>query len=315
MAYRFQRQESIDDGVRRIVSEQVEKAIGELKDESMDRAEAIHQVRKRCKKIRAVVRLIRPENESLYKQENAIFRDLAGDVSALRDLDVMIGTLDGLAKDVPRDAQGSYEAIRKVLLGRREKLTGKDSVSSEALEALHRSLKDSLERVADWNINGRGFAGLRKGLKKTYSRGRTAMSRAYDEGTSESFHDWRKRAKYHWYHVRLLENVWKRPMRARAKVLCNLGNDLGVDHDFAVLKEVILSQSEWFGRYDPIHSILSLIDHHRELLEEAVLPLGKHLYAEKPEGFVKRMQKHWRVWRKDEEGAACFETLQNESAL
>jgi CHAD domain-containing protein len=299
MAYRFQRRERIDDGVRRIVSEQIEKARGELNDDSMERADVIHQVRKRCKKIRAVVRLIRPDNPMLYKRENAFFRDLAGDVSALRDLDVMIETLEGLAKDVPGAAKESFESIRKVLKARREKLTGEDSVSSEALEALYKSLNEALKRVADWKIEGQGFEGLKKGLKKTYSRGRMAMARAYSEETRELFHDWRKRAKYHWYHVRLLRNVWKEPMRARAKELRDLGNDLGVDHDLAVLKEVCVNVPESPGGAASIELLLTLIDERRRTLEENVRPIGERVYAEKPKRVVKKLKKRWRAWRKE----------------
>ncbi len=313
MAYRFQRRECIDDGVRRIVSEQIEKAIAEVKDESMSRADVIHQVRKRCKKIRAVVRLIRPDNETLYEQENAFFRDLAGDLSALRDLDVMIETLEGLEEDVPPEAIGEFESIRKVLKRRREKSTDEKSVSIEALAGLHRSLSDSLERVADWNINGEGFAGLEEELKKTYSRGRKAMSRAYSEGTEESFHQWRKRAKYHWYHVRLLRNVWRRPMRARARELRDLGNDLGVDHDLAVLKEAISNESESFGGDVSIELLLNLIDRRRRQLEEGVRPIGERVYAEKPKRYMKRTKKHWCVWRNDAATVTCWKTLREES--
>jgi len=62
MPYRFKRGQSIDTEVRRIVREQIDRAVGEIDDGDLDRHETVHQVSKRCKKVRAVLRVVDPDN-------------------------------------------------------------------------------------------------------------------------------------------------------------------------------------------------------------------------------------------------------------
>ena len=57
MGYRIRQKESVQDAIQRIATEQIDKAIAEIEDAARDRHEVIHQVRKRCKKLQALVRL------------------------------------------------------------------------------------------------------------------------------------------------------------------------------------------------------------------------------------------------------------------
>ena len=60
--------------------------------------EKIHQIRKRCKKLRAVLRLVRPGLSEFYASENAFFRDAARVLSPLRDTQSVLDAYDGLMK-------------------------------------------------------------------------------------------------------------------------------------------------------------------------------------------------------------------------
>jgi CHAD domain-containing protein len=80
MSFRLKRDGSIASEIRRIVSSQLEVAISELRivgDPESD--EAVHDARRRVKKIRAVIRLVRP---ALDKRYRAVDRELK-DVSRL----------------------------------------------------------------------------------------------------------------------------------------------------------------------------------------------------------------------------------------
>ena len=77
MAYRFSvTDRSVQAGVRRIACEQIDKAIAEIENTELPLDETIFQIRKRCKKIRGLLRLVRPSFDG-YARENAIFRDAA----------------------------------------------------------------------------------------------------------------------------------------------------------------------------------------------------------------------------------------------
>ena len=87
MSYYFQQSDtSVERGVRRIAVEQIDKAISEIQEP--DVTEAVHNVRKRCKKLRALIRIVRYAFDD-YKAENASFRDAARSLAVLRDAEIV----------------------------------------------------------------------------------------------------------------------------------------------------------------------------------------------------------------------------------
>ena len=61
--------------------------------------------------------------------------------------------------------------------------------------------------IDGWTLSEAGFDAVAGGLRKTYARGRRALDSAVEAPTSENFHEYRKRTKYTWYHVRLLDET------------------------------------------------------------------------------------------------------------
>ena len=59
MPFRFKNPDELPSETQRIATEQIDRAIDELDDSSLDYHETIHQVRKRCKKLRGLLRLVR----------------------------------------------------------------------------------------------------------------------------------------------------------------------------------------------------------------------------------------------------------------
>jgi len=86
MSFCLMADESVEDGIKRIVSEEIAQAIKEIDNPRLKRSEAIHEVRKHCKKIRGVLRLVRPQLEGIYQFENAWFRDTAKGLATERKL-------------------------------------------------------------------------------------------------------------------------------------------------------------------------------------------------------------------------------------
>lgn len=78
MTYRLKADESVPQGIKRIATEQIEKAISKLSaTDELGVDEAVHQAGKRLKKTRAVIRLVRDRlDKDNYKQENARFSSL-----------------------------------------------------------------------------------------------------------------------------------------------------------------------------------------------------------------------------------------------
>jgi hypothetical protein len=86
MSYRL-RKKSLAREVHRVVREELEETLKELLTvNDQARSTAVHEARKHLKKVRALIRLLRPATgEAFYKLENAAMRKAAERMSSIRD--------------------------------------------------------------------------------------------------------------------------------------------------------------------------------------------------------------------------------------
>lgn len=302
MPYRFKRGKDVASEVRRIAAEQIGRAIGEIDSTELDRHEAVHQVRKRCKKVRALARLVRPCFDR-SREENAAFRDAARTLSRVRDTQTLIDTCDALAERFADEIdRAALERIRGGLTERRKRIAGDGGELAERLAAFRAEMERAKSRVADWSIDEEGFDALRGGLEKTYGRGRRAMAKAYADPSPERFHEWRKRVKDHWHHSRLLRTTWKRPLRAWRDELDELAHLLGQDHDLAVFRETLSGNAEDLGGKRSVQAALALAERWRAELEARAWPLGRAIFVEKRRQLGRRFARYWTVWTEADEG-------------
>lgn len=287
MAYRLLENESTEEFLKRVASEQVAKAIEDLEGADDDLHEAVHEFRKRCKKIRGLIRLVRPGFPD-YSAENAWFRDLAGELSALRDATSMQESVAALVKhyadDLDADACGG---IREWLGRRRETLT-EERDAREKMDVIRAELPEALARIEGWRLDWAGADALEAGLAKTYKRARRAMAVAADDGTSRDFHEWRKRVKYHRYHLRLLTPIWPKVTKARYKETKHLSDLLGDDHDLAVLRATL--EEEAGGAADERAALIALSRRRSAELRAEAWSLGRRLFIEEPDRYAERMR-------------------------
>ena len=92
--------------------------------------EAIHETRKALKRLRTIVRMLEPGlGERALAQETAALRDVAAQLSAARDAEVMLATLESLARASPAQAR-PREGVRRLrgrLIEERERARGADA--------------------------------------------------------------------------------------------------------------------------------------------------------------------------------------------
>jgi CHAD domain-containing protein len=302
MTYQLKRKESVADGIRRIAGEEMARGEAELLDPDMDPQKAVHAVRKRLKKLRALLRLVQPRMpEAVFREQNRRFRDLGRALSGARDADVVLATLESIRADLlPADSAPAtppfarlYDHLREHRDARHADAGQLKAQKKEVAEAL-RSARDA---SAGWPLQGRGFDLLAPGLEQTYRRGRKALAVAIPESADEPWHDWRKRAKEHWYHTRLLTKTWPKLMQCRARALEDLSDLLGDDHDMAVLRTTIDSLPEGVMEDHEVERLQRLIRERQNRLRQRAIALGRRLYTEKPNPLRKRIHGYWNVWR------------------
>lgn len=297
MAYRIRKKISVQKSVRRTAAEQIDKAIAVVSDPAVDRHVAVHEARKRCKKLRGLIRLVRPVFPG-YGSENADIRDAARALSSMRDARSMLDCFDGLVERY-RDQldAGALGRIREELERRRQAITDDEPVLEQALEAFLVRMRALRRRVDHWRIRDDGYEAVAGGLERTYRRGRRGLRRAYRDASPQSFHEWRKRAKYHRYHARLLRGIWPESLETRHAAARVLGDRLGDDHDLVVLRRTLLEDPESFGSTRDLQLVTGLIDRRRTQLRAEACPVGERLFAEKPSRFRARYRCYWQTWK------------------
>jgi CHAD domain-containing protein len=121
------------------------------------------------------------------------------------------------------------------------------------------------------------------------------LATAREKPTVENLHEWRKRVKDLWYHLRLLKCVSPGIVGGQADEADKLSDLLGDDHDLAVLRETLRTGAGELAV--DVDAVIALIDHRREQLQAQALRIGERLYAESPKAFARRMHRYWKASR------------------
>lgn len=311
MAYRLKLGESVPEGIRRVVCEEIEYAADQLSGKGeAERDEAIHEARKSVKKIRGVLRLVEPELGKIFKIENARFRSVGQKLSEFRDAGAIIETFDTLTKKYAEDmGKRSLDSIRRGLIARKEQAEKKAKIE-QVLRRLAAALRREARAIKTWPLETDGFPAIAPGLEQTFRRGRRAMALVRKRPHSENYHDWRKRVKDHWYHIRLLENLWTEVMTAYEKSLKELETWLGEDHNLVVLREKVLAEPAFYGKEKDIDFFVHLLDRYHKELRDNAQSVGERIYEEKPRHFTSHMQHLWDAWQSQPKTLEAVETHQ-----
>lgn len=299
MSYRLKTQETIPAGIKRIADKQIESSIHNLtRSIKANRAEAIHSARKHFKKLRALVRLVRDDvGKAAYKQENVCFRDAGRELSTVRDAKVRIETLDNLLKRYQDSVDAEqFEGIRHILVDVYETARKSKSPSQREIDAIVSELEAAQTRIQAWGLDD-DWAAFKGGLHRVYQRGYQGYDLIGEQATPENLHEWRKRVKYLWYHLRILSPMWPKTLNALKKQTKKLADLLGDDHDLTVLRTFIMDDPEMFVDESELGVLLALMQRRQAELQTRARFLGQRIYAEKPKHFTKRMGIYWEAWR------------------
>ncbi len=302
MAYRIKKGDaSVQDAMRRIADEQLGRALDEIDDANLDYAEKVHQVRKRCKKLRGLVRLVRPAFHG-YEVENRAFRDAARLISGMRDARTLIQTYDAVtAHFEDRIDRRDFAAIRARLTRDANRMR-RDPETQDRMQRFRSEMKAARKRAATWTLTDDGFDAIAGGLGRTHKRARLQMQKAWSIRDDTALHDWRKRVKYHWYHTRLVGGTLPAMMDPHADAFDDLSDVLGDHHDLAVLEARLRDAPEDFGASADLDAFGALIRDRKETLCDHAFALGRVALAERNKALVKRWGGYWSAWTSGEDG-------------
>ncbi|WP_461480467.1 CHAD domain-containing protein [Porticoccus sp.] len=270
----------------RIIRQQSSLALDQLQSVTASQLDGIHEARKCFKRLRACYRLLKPSDKLTFRQGNQFFRDLSGQLSGLRDHQVMGATLARLCKVDAALVVDPLTAELVGLLSRREREAAAQA-SLQVVPVADR-LKHFIRQQGQAGPIPFDFRALSLGISTTYAAARRGWKLARRSGEDEDYHYWRKHAKYHCYQMQLVTSLCPLPKTAMADLdsLCDL---LGEHHDLAVLA------SRWVTPRQGNRWLLESLSAQQARWSRQTLKLAKGLFPRSPAAYG-----HWfaRRWRK-----------------
>jgi CHAD domain-containing protein len=285
--------------------DQLRDAIEQLERRDADPVHAVHEARKDLKKVRALLRLVRPAlPRKVFRAENAALRDAGRSISGARDADVVLETAEDLASRyagrVPEAAFGQLvERLRARAFASRADVDGTIAPALEALRAAD-------ARVDTWVPEDLRVDHLVAGMSRAYTDGRDAFAAARKDPTAENLHQWRKRVKDLWYHERLVSSAWPAVLDAEAQESKVLSEFLGTDHDVHVLAEIVADpHGPAEDAIADLAAVQELFAGRRADLQAYAFALGRRVYAERPKAFSRRIGRYLKVAEREQREQAA----------
>lgn len=297
MAYAFDVDETVPDAVYRITTEQVDRAVAALEQANGDDLEpAVHDSRKRAKKLRGLIRLVRPALGPAFRLANESFRDAGRELSGLRDTQATVATFDTVVAASPDLLpEGGLGGVRAGLAALAASATQTEDrqIRTERAVDLFRTGRRHLVRTT---LDPKGWTAVGPGVETTYRAGRRALAEVRRRGDPTVMHEWRKRTKDAWYHVRLLRDAAPSVLKPLEDRFDHLSDALGDAHDLVVIGERLHASPDAFGGQAQVRAFCELADARRATLERRATRLGIRLYAEKPSRYADRIGAYWNLW-------------------
>ncbi|MEQ1697031.1 MAG: CHAD domain-containing protein [Hyphomicrobiaceae bacterium] len=301
MSYRLKPNQSFDAGVRRVGVEQIDRALHHLQGGDGD-GDPIHETRKALKRIRALLRLVRPGLSSHdYRTENARYRDIGRLLAGARDSQVLLETVVMFEAMSAGRTKSAFAAARSRLAGKAA--AGEAGDRDEAIALAIEGLVAGRAIMAEISFKDAAFDVAIEGMARTYRQAARAFEDAYETPDGEALHEWRKYVQHHWRQMSLLTAAWPEMAQARVAAAKDISNMLGEDHDIEVMlaaldaksgKARVASQSGKRSLTEGQQKLAHACAVERQAeLRAACHTLGLRLFAEPADAFANRMRHYW----------------------
>ncbi|MBO0126880.1 CHAD domain-containing protein [Agrobacterium tumefaciens] len=284
MPFRIDPKKPFGDEIRRAGLELIEDAITILRDQPSGSHEAVHDARKRFKRLRALYRLIRRAAPDFSRAENARFRDIARSLAFARDATALVETAEYLEAFALSDTQGeALRSITAMLRERRDDALDHEAGLDEAIAAAIAGCEAGREELEALSLPGdlkKTARLVRTSWAKQRMKARKALSDCHDQADVEHFHELRKAGQAYWMHLGLLRRLWPSAMRAKRADTKRLVDILGHEHDLSILAAVADREPERFGNGERLALLLDAIIERQQALRSEGLELANEVFSE-----------------------------------
>lgn len=287
MGFYLQPEESSADAVARIIGELLDKVHRDLKEPQEGQDAAIHEVRKSMKKLRAMLRLVRPviRKKAFVSADRAV-RDFARQLGGARDSAVVLATFDELMAHYSAFLNESTLLPIRQALATRHQLAMEQQQAGLDFATLKSKFDDLDEHFSRLDLGEFTNKILLDSAQESYRECRAALASLHVDPSTEHGHALRKQVKYLWYQIRMFQKADTAQIRQQIQELDELGEMLGRDHDLALLGETLQGDPGICCNAIRCEIVSGLIETRRIAILSAALRLADRIYAQKPRRFA-----------------------------
>ncbi|MCJ9671381.1 MULTISPECIES: CHAD domain-containing protein [unclassified Neorhizobium] len=287
MAYRLRPAKSFTDEFRSVAESQLSHAIRLLEDQPDGQHEAIHDARKRFKRVRALYRLVQPDAKTFRRQENTRIRDMAQTLSAVRDATALVETVDYLAGHAGSPEElSALTTASKALTERRDRIASEEHDLRAKMAAAVDTCRAAIAALDDLDLDNdphKTAKRLAKAWKDQREKALGALAGCEEHGDAETYHGLRKCGQTYWMHLSLLGGIWPSAMLAKQQQAKALVDLLGHEHDLSVLTGLVNESPELFGDSDTLARVLGAIITRQQALRHEALEAAHEVFADSAE--------------------------------
>ncbi|GMQ82039.1 MAG: CHAD domain-containing protein [Rhodothermia bacterium] len=291
MSYAFDPNISLRETVQQIAMEQLDEGLARIKAVESGPVEAVHDLRKRCKKMRALLRLVYPGRSDEVRMEKEWYRDTSVLLSDVRDAQITIEVFDQIVGSVAYP--DTMPIFRDFLVSRCRVVEKREGGIDGRLKKTKERFVSGRERVLKWQLDAVCSVFLQEGFFKAYRRVVKAMRRARADPTTENYHEWRKSAKNHWYHTRLLKPLWLEEMTPYKETVFRLTDHLGNERDLFTLSEALYEMTPQEDDRNASVWVQEQIKEKRAELRAKSIPIGEAISVWNPVPLLERVHVYW----------------------
>lgn len=288
---RLRKAENIDVGVKRIATALVRNNIADLSDAGLYRGVAIHEARKRCKRLRGLLRLVRSSIKVDFRSLDRQVRNASSRLSLIRDCGVMAETVRQLRKSNDESISDEELSLVQSILSKRLAPAEVHQDEQKQIALFLGDMRALLVRIPSWSFRAGLPKAARSDFAKTYRQSMELMTASSRVPSDANLHRWRKRVKYHEHQLQFLSKRWKGHATKRIARLVRLAELLGDDHDLAMIQTHLRK----YGKVDSdvqqagIDRFRKVLANRRRKLQSKALKLGKELYSKRPAAIGKKL--------------------------
>lgn len=294
--YELRRRERLDQAFRRIATEQLDRAAAHLLQPGLADVKRVHETRKRFKESRALARLFRFVLSDEFRFHDRWYRDAGRKLSAYRDAAATVEAVEKLPDEVRSDIGRRMmgRLLNAVRRRRDERYADRDALRATVASVLAMFPEMRL-RIAGSELSGwRG--GVERGFARILRQAHSATHEAFASGDDLAFHEWRKRVKDHWYHVRLFAPAWSQLFGALETALDELSQLLGDHHDLVVVRAASRAAQDELGGEAGVDRIAGILAARQRALVEEAKRIASRVFVARPEDRAREVLTLWEEW-------------------